>query len=96
MFYSPHNFISDHIFIYNCYFLLPLHIRFNKIDRFITVYDGARYLYCLVLKKRMPFPIALDMLKVKKLVLHMFFSNNYAKIKIDSYDSLLLKSTLTL
>ena len=25
----------------------PLHIRFNKIDRFITIYDGTRYLALL-------------------------------------------------
>ena len=29
------------------------------------------------------------------MVLHMFLSHNYAKIKIDSYDSLPLQETLT-
>ena len=42
------------------------------------------------------FTIGLDILKVKKVVLHMFFSHNYQRIKIDSNDSLLLEKRLTL
>ena len=42
------------------------------------------------------FTIGLDILKVKKVVLHMSFSHNYQRIKIDSNDSLLLEKRLTL
>ena len=42
------------------------------------------------------FTIGLDILKVKKVVLHMSFSHNYPRIKIDSNDSLLLEKRLTL
>ena len=33
----------------------------------------------------MSFTIGLDTLRAKKVVLHMFFSHNHAKINIDSY-----------
>ena len=42
------------------------------------------------------FKVGLDILKVTKVVLHMFFSHNYTRIRIDSYDSLPLEKTLTL
>ena len=44
----------------------------------------------------MLFTIELDSLQVKEVVLNMFFSHNYAKIKINSYDSFPLEKTLTL
>ena len=43
----------------------------------------------------MLFTIELDIL-LEKVVLHMFFSYNYVKIKVGSYDSLPLEKTLTL
>ena len=47
----------------------PLRIRFDKIDRFIRIYDGNG---CLVLfmKNMMPFTIGL---LLKKVVSHVFF-----------------------
>ena len=33
----------------------PFGIKFDKIDRFIRVNDGVRYLYYLELKKMIPF-----------------------------------------
>ena len=44
----------------------------------------------------MPFTIGLVISWVKKVVLHMCFSHNYARVKIDSYDSFLLEKKLTL
>ena len=43
----------------------------------------------------MPLTIGLDILSVKKVILRIFFYH-YAKIKIDSHDSLLPLKTLTL
>ena len=44
----------------------------------------------------MPFSIGSDILLVKKVVLHIYFFHNYARIKIDSYVSLPLEKILTL
>ena len=44
----------------------------------------------------MLFTTELDSLQVKEVVLNMFFSHNYAKIKINSCDSFPLEKTLTL
>ena len=64
----------------------PLRFRFDKV---------FYILYYLVLKNMILFTIALDILSVKKVVLHIFLSDNYARIRIDSYDSLDLEKTLT-
>ena len=37
----------------------PLRISFDKVDGFIRVYDGTRYLVLLVLKNKMLFTIVL-------------------------------------
>ena len=66
----------------------PLHIRFEKIDGFIKVYDRTRYLILFGGEKydfiynRIRYLIGL------KSATTYVFSHNYAKIKVDSYDSL--------
>ena len=40
----------------------PLCIMFDKIDGFIKIYDGAKYLVVLVLKYMMQFMLGLDIL----------------------------------
>ena len=40
----------------------PLRIRFDKIDRFIRVYDERRYLVLFGSEKMIPFTIGLDIL----------------------------------
>ena len=40
----------------------PLRIRFNKIDRFITVYDGTRYSVLFESENMILFTIRLDIL----------------------------------
>ena len=52
--------------------------------------------YYLALWNIMLFMIGLDILQDQKTALHRFFSHNPAKIKIYSYDDLLLKETITL
>ena len=66
----------------------PLLIRSDKTDGFITGYDGTRYLVLFGSEKydstynRIRY--LLNMKSSIKYVIH----NNYAKIKVDSYDSL--------
>ena len=74
----------------------PLRIRFDKIDKFIRVFDGIRYLLSFEGEKydfiynRIRYFIG-----VKIDITHVI-SHNYAKIKVDSYNSLPLEKTLTL
>ena len=49
--------------------------------------EGLDIQYYLVLKNMMQFTIELDFSLVKKVALHVF-SHNYAKMKVDSSDSL--------
>ena len=74
----------------------PLRIRFDKIDGFISIYDGTRYLTLFGSEKydaiynRTRYPISL-----KSSIIYVF-STYYAKIKVDSYDSLPIEKELTL
>ena len=63
-----------------------LHIRFNKIDGFIRVYNGTRY---LVLCSPEKYDFVCNSIIYKWH--NMSFSHNYAKIRIDLYDSLHLE-----
>ena len=68
----------------------PLHIRFDKIDGFIQVYDGTRYLVLFGSEKY-------DF--IYKRIRYLYGSKkwyyNYGKIKVDSHDSLPLEKILT-
>ena len=61
----------------------PLHIRFDKVDGLIRVYDGTRHLVLFGPEK---YDAIYNRIfcKSKKVVLHMFFSHKHARIKIDS------------
>ena len=73
----------------------PLRIRFDKIDGFIRVYDGSRY---LVLFGREKYDFIYNriryLIRVKSGIKYVIYCN-YAKIKVDSYDSLPLEKTIT-
>ena len=56
-----------------------LRIIFFKIDGFIRVYDGTRFLNCLVLKNMMLFTTKLDILLVES---HIFFLTISRKPKL--------------
>ena len=73
----------------------PVHIRFDKIDRFIRVYYGTRYLM-LFGSKRYDFIYnrVRYLLSVKSSIRYVI-SHSYAKIKVDTYDSLPLEKTMT-
>ena len=60
-----------------------MYIRFDKIDGFIRVYDGTRYLILLGAEK-----YDFNYMKIKYLIgvkngITFVFSHNYAKIKFD-------------
>ena len=71
-------------------------IRFDKKDKFFRVYDGTRYLLLFGAEK---FDFIYDriryLIRIKNSNDYVI-SHNYAKVKVDSYDSLPLKKTLTL
>ena len=68
----------------------PLHIRFDKIDGFIRVYDGNRYFALFVAEK---FDFIQNKIRyligVKSGIIYVYF-HNYAKINFDSNDSFLI------
>ena len=91
---SYENILVHDILYKNLIVAKPFHIRFHKVDGFIRAYDGTRYLvlfdpeiydaiyneirYLLSLKSGIPQAI----------------SHNYAKIKMDSDDSLALEKII--
>ena len=73
----------------------PVHIRLDKIDRFIRVYDGTRYLMLFGSKRYEFMYNRIRYLLSVKSGIRYFISHTYAKIKVDTYDSLPLEKTMT-
>ena len=73
-----------------------LHIRFDKIDRFIKIYDET---WCLIVFGSEIYDAIYnrirDLICLKSSVTYVF-SHYYPKIKVDSYDSLPIEKRLTL
>ena len=73
----------------------PFCIRFDKVDGFIKIYDGRRY---LVLSGPEKYDVIYNriiyLLSLKSIITYIFF-HYYAKMKVDSYDSLTIEKTLT-
>ena len=69
----------------------PLRIRFYKKDGFFRVYAGSRY---LVLSGAEKYDFIYNRIRyltgIKNSILYVV-SHNYAKVKVDPYDSLPLK-----
>ena len=74
----------------------PLHITFDKINGSIRIYDGARYLTLFDSEK---YDVIYDrirhLLNVKSGITYTS-SHYFAKIKVNSYDSLPIEKILTL
>ena len=72
-----------------------LRIRYDRIDGFIRVYDQTRY---LVLIEREKYDFIYNriryLIRVKSDITYVI-SHSYAKVKVDSYDSLPLEKTMT-
>ena len=91
----------ENILMYNISYITlispkQLHIRFNKIDGLIRVYGGTTYLVLFG-------PVKYDTIynRIKNFISHKsdityVISHHYARIKVDSYDSLPREKTLTL
>ena len=74
----------------------PLRIRFNQIDGFIRVCDGTRSLVLFGPEKYDAIYNRIRCLISQETGITYVFSHYYAKIKIDSYDSLPLEKILVL
>ena len=73
----------------------PLRIRFNKVEELIRVYDGTR---CLVLfrpEKHDAIYNRIRYLISQKSGITCVISHNYAKTKVDSFDSFSLEKAWT-
>ena len=74
----------------------PFRLRFDKIDGFIRIYEGTRYLTlfgsdkCYAIYDKIRYLINL------KSSITYIFSHYFVKIEVDSHDFLSIKKTLTL
>ena len=73
-----------------------LRIRFDKIDRFLRVFDGTRYLVLFGTDKWDFIYSRIRYLIQGKTGITYVMSHNYGRIKVDSCDSFPLEATLTL
>ena len=72
-----------------------MRIRFNKINEFIRVYDGTKYLALFGNEKYdSVYNRIRYLISVNSDIIYII-SQNYAKIKVDSYDLLPLEKTMT-
>ena len=74
----------------------PLCVRFDNIDGFIRSYDGTRYLTLFDSEKYDTIHDRIRYLIILKSGITYIFSYYFAKIKVDSYDSLPTEKRLTL
>ena len=75
---------------------VPLHVRFNKTDEFIKIYNGTRYLVLFGPERMMQFMIELDIYLIsEKSAITYSISHNSARIKTYSYNSLPIGKTST-
>ena len=88
---------DENILVYNILIgAKSLCIRFNKVDGFIRVYDGTRYLVLFGPEKYDAIYSRIRYVISQKSVIIYVISLNYLRIKIDSYDSFPLEKALTL
>ena len=75
------------IFLFITFHTQPLHIRFDKIDEFIRIYDGNRYSVLLGLEKHDAYNNRIRHFITQKSGITHVFSHYYAKVKVDSFNS---------
>ena len=73
-----------------------MRIRFDKIDRFIRIYDESRYLTLFGSEKYNAIYDRIRYLTSLKSSIPYLFSYYFSKIKVDFYDSLPIEKMLTL
>ena len=71
-----------------------MRIRFDKIDGIIRIYDGTRYITLFGTKKYDAIYDGIRYLISIKSSTTFIFSHYFAKIKVDSYDSLPIEKPL--
>ena len=91
----------ENILIYNISYKTftgpkPLRIIFDKIDRFIRIDDGNRYLVLVALQKYDPIYNTIRCPISPKSSITYIFCHYFTKTKVDSYDPLPIKKILTL
>ena len=64
----------------------PLRIRFDKVDGFVSVYDGTRHLVLFGPEKHDAIFNRIRYLISQKGGITYIISHAYARIKVDSYD----------
>ena len=87
----------ENILVYNIQYkrlIKPLRITFNKIDGFIKVYDGTKYLVLFGNEKCDYIYNGIRYLRSLKSDITDVISHKYAKIKVDSYNSLPLEKAM--
>ena len=65
-----------------------MHIRFDKTDGFIRIYNGTRYLTLFGSEKYDNIYSRIRYLTSQKSDITYIFSHKFAKVKVDFYDSL--------
>ena len=103
--FDPDNILMDEepyekILVYNISYKSlidskPLCIRFDKIDGFIRVYDGTRYLVLFGSEKYDSICNRIRYLIIVKDGIKYIIFHNYPNIKVHSYNSLPLEKTMT-
>ena len=74
----------------------PLRMRFYKINGFIRIYDGNKYLTLPESEEHDPIYNRMRYIISLESGITYISSQNFAKIKIDSFDSLPIEKILTL
>ena len=67
----------------------PMHIRFDKVNGFIRVYDGTIYLVLFCEKCNFLYNRIRYLIRIKSGISYVIY-HNHAKIKVHLYDSLKL------
>ena len=77
------------------FWFMTLHIRFNKADGFIKVFDGTSQLLLFGPKKYVIYNKITYLITQESSITYVFSHNN-ARIKVDSKDCLPLEKTLAI
>ena len=90
----------ENILIYNISYKIfmgakPLCIWFKKIDGFIKIYDGIRYLILFASERYNAIYDKINYLISQKIGITYSVKNSFAGTRIDSYSSLTVEKTLT-
>ena len=73
----------------------PLRFWFDKIDRFAEIYDGIRYLILFAPERYNAICDRIKYLISEKCGIRYSINSSFARIKIDSYNSLPIEKTFT-